>query len=187
MERNKKLYWTLFSSTFYLSAFTFGGGYVIVPLLRKKFVEEFKWIEEREMMDLIAIAQSSPGAIAVNASIIIGYRCAGILGAFISVLGTALPPLLILTIVSYGYEAFVSIQWIQVMLFGMQAGVAAAICDVVYTMAKDIVSQKEKIYIGIMLLAFFVNVLFHINLLIIIFACGLAGFLIEHYGRKERK
>ena len=79
MEKNRKFYLKLFLSTFYLSAFTFGGGYVIVPLMRKKFVNEYGWIDENEMIDLIAIAQSAPGVIAINASLIIGYKLAGIL------------------------------------------------------------------------------------------------------------
>jgi chromate transporter len=95
MKKNLKFYWKLFSSTFLLSAFTFGGGYVIVPLMRKKFVDEFHWIEEKEMLDLVAISQSSPGAIAVNAAILIGYRLAGVLGAFVTILGTVLPCLII--------------------------------------------------------------------------------------------
>ena len=90
MEKDKKFYWKLFSSTFSLSAFTFGGGFVIIPLMRKKFVEELSWIDEQEMLDLTAIAQSSPGAIAVNASILIGYRLDGFRGALITVLGTCL-------------------------------------------------------------------------------------------------
>ena len=73
-------YKKLFFSTFELSACTFGGGFVIIPLMRKKFVEELGWIEEDEMMDLTAIAQSSPGAIAVNASILVGYHVAGFPG-----------------------------------------------------------------------------------------------------------
>ena len=76
MEKNRKFYLKLFLSTFYLSAFTFGGGYVIVPLMRKKFVNEYGWIDENEMIDLIAIAQSAPGVIAINASLIIGYKLA---------------------------------------------------------------------------------------------------------------
>lgn len=112
LEKNAKMYGTLFSSVFMLSACTFGGGYVIVPLMRKKFVEDLHWIEEGEMMDLVAIAQSSPGAIAVNASISIGYRCAGIPGAIVAVIGTVLPPLVILTVISYCYEAFIQIRWI---------------------------------------------------------------------------
>ena len=97
MEKNRKFYLKLFLSTFYLSAFTFGGGYVIVPLMRKKFVNEYGWIDENEMIDLIAIAQSAPGVIAINASLIIGYKLAGILGAIVALVGTVLPPLIIIS------------------------------------------------------------------------------------------
>ena len=95
-----KRYGQLFVSTFKLSACTFGGGFVMIPLLRKRFVEELGWIEEQEMMDLTAIAQSSPGAIAVNASILVGYRVAGIPGALLTVLGAVLPPLMINSVIS---------------------------------------------------------------------------------------
>ena len=105
-EKDPKLFWTLFWSTFQLSAFTFGGGYVIVPLMRKRFVEGLGWIDENEMIDLIAIAQSSPGPIAVNASIIIGYRIAGISGALCTILGTVLPPLIILSLISLVIRPF---------------------------------------------------------------------------------
>ena len=70
----------LFLSTLYLSAFTFGGGYVIVTLMKKKFVDEYHWIDEQEMLDLVAIAQSSPGPIAVNGAIVAGYKLAGMAG-----------------------------------------------------------------------------------------------------------
>ena len=93
---NKKLL-TLFLATLKISAFTFGGGFVIIPLLRRKFVEELKWIDEEEMLDLTAIAQSSPGAVAVNASILVGCRVAGLTGAVVSVLGTVIPPLFIIS------------------------------------------------------------------------------------------
>ena len=89
-----------------LSAFTFGGGYVIVPLMRKKFVEEYRWIEEKEMLDLVAIGQSAPGPIAVNTSILVGYRLAGVPGAFFTILGTVLPPLIIISVISLFYTAF---------------------------------------------------------------------------------
>lgn len=185
MERKVKMFWTLFSSVFVLSACTFGGGYVIVPLMRKKFVEDLHWIDEGEMMDLVAIAQSSPGAIAVNASISIGYRCAKIPGAIVAVIGTILPPLIILTIISYCYEAFIKIKWIQIMLFGMQAGVVATICDVVWTMGKEVWNQRQKVYVVIMLIAFVCNVFFKVNLLIIIITCGVLGYFIERAMKKE--
>jgi len=106
MKKNLKFYFKLFSSTFYLSAFTFGGGYVIVPLMRKKFVEQYHWIEDKEMLDLIAIAQSSPGPIAVNGAILVGYRLAGVVGSVITIIGTVLPPLITLSIISLAYTAF---------------------------------------------------------------------------------
>lgn len=92
----KNKYWQLFLSTFKLSACTFGGGFVIIPLMRERFVKELHWIEEEEMLDLTAIAQSSPGSIAINASILVGYHVAGIPGALITVVGAALPPLIII-------------------------------------------------------------------------------------------
>ena len=86
--KKKKLLWKLFVSTLYISAFTFGGGYVIVTLMKKKFVDDYHWIEEPEMLDLIAIAQSSPGAIAVNGAIVVGYKLAGLAGALTAIAGT---------------------------------------------------------------------------------------------------
>ena len=88
MERKEKIriLWKLFYSTLYLSAFTFGGGYVIITLMKKKFVDEYRWIEEEEMLDLVAIAQSSPGPIAVNGAIVVGYKLAGMAGVLVSIL-----------------------------------------------------------------------------------------------------
>ena len=106
VEDKKKVLFHLFISTLYLSAFTFGGGYVIVSLLKKKFVDEYHWIENDEMLDLVAIAQSAPGAIAVNGAIAVGYKLAGIIGAFVAVIGAIIPPFVIITILSMFYEAF---------------------------------------------------------------------------------
>ena len=90
VKDRKSVLWKLFISTLYLSAFTFGGGYVIVTLMKKKFVDAYHWIEEDEMLDLVAIAQSSPGAIAVNGAIVVGYKLVGIPGAIVAILGTIL-------------------------------------------------------------------------------------------------
>lgn len=139
----RKPYVKLFLSTFQLSACTFGGGFVIIPLMRRKFVEELHWIEEQEMMDLTAIAQSAPGAIAVNASILVGYRVAGIAGALDTVLGTVLQPLVIISVISCFYAAFRENRIVSMAMSGMLAGVAAVVCDVVVTMGKEIVKRKR--------------------------------------------
>ena len=149
MEKKFKFYLKLFQATFSLSAFTIGGGYVIVPLMRKKFVEELKWIDEEEMLNLVAISQSAPGPIAVNTSIMVGYRIAGVLGSLVSILGTVLPPLIIITVIAQFYSAFKQNTVVNALLLGMRAGVAAVIIDVIIKMVKDILkNQKYNIYNG---------------------------------------
>ncbi len=175
MRRNAKFYRKLFASTFYISAFTFGGGFVIIPLMKKKFVEEFHWLEEDEMMDMMAIAQSSPGAIAVNASIIIGWRLAGLPGVLISVLGTVLPPFLILSLISVGYAAFQDNRIVRYILRGMQAGVAAVVIDVVIQMAGRLIKKKERFPILMMCGAFVAAAVFEVNVMLLILVCGAAG------------
>ena len=168
-------YLTLFLSTFKLSACTFGGGFVIIPLLRKRFVEELGWIEEEEMLDLTAIAQSSPGAIAVNASILVGYHVAGIPGALISIIGTVLPPLVIISVISTFYQAFRDNTYVSMAMTGMLAAVAAVITDVVINMAGDIFKRKDAVAIVMMVLAFIASRYLKVNIIIIILVSGIVG------------
>lgn len=175
MKKDLKFFWTLFISTFTLSAFTFGGGYVIVPLMRKKFVETLGWIDEEEMLDLIAIAQSAPGPIAVNSSIIIGYRLAGIPGALVTTFGTVLPPMVILSVISQFYTAFRDNVVVSLVLKGMGIGVAAVIVDVVCTMAKGVVKTKDALWIIVMCVALVVALFTSLNVVFVILACGVVG------------
>ena len=112
-----------------MSAFTFGGGYVILPLMRKRFVEQYHWIDEQEMLDLIAIAQSSPGAMAVNASILVGYHLSGLFGALITVVGTVLPPLIIISVISIAYTAFRDNVIVSLLLKGDAGGRRRGDCE----------------------------------------------------------
>jgi chromate transporter len=184
MEKNIKFYWTLFLSAFSLSAFTIGGGYVIVPLMRKRFVEELKWIDEEEMLNLVAISQFAPGPIAVNASIMVGYRLAGLSGALISTVGTALPPLIIITLIAKFYTAFKENRIISALLLGMRAGVAAVIIDVIIKMAKDIIKSKNTVSIAIMIVTFISAVIFDIDAALIIILSGAFGAFYYNYYKK---
>ena len=129
-ERTVAFYWALFRSTFVISAVTVGGGFVIIPLLRAKYVEEFGWLTEKETLDLVAIAQSMPGVGAVNSAIILGYRMAGFVGSLVAATATVLPPLLILSLVSVFYEFFIQNYYIKLILRGMQCGATALIVSV---------------------------------------------------------
>lgn len=188
MKQNKReKYKKLFLSTFQLSCCTFGGGFVIIPLMRKKFVEELGWIEEQEMLDLTAIAQSSPGAIAVNASILVGYHIAGIPGALLSVIGTVLPPLIIISIISLFYQAFRDNIIINMAMAGMLCGVAAVIFDVVIRMAKSIFQQKRTLPLLVMAGSFIAVRFFSVNIIFIILICGMIGAADVWYQGKKRK
>ncbi len=176
----------LFFSTLYLSAFTFGGGYVIVSLLKKKFVDELHWVEEEEMLDLVAIAQSSPGAIAVNGAIVIGYRLAGIPGVLVSVLGAVLPPFVILTAISYFYRVFQESFVVQAMLSGMKSGVSAVILSVVYDMMAGIAKEKDLLLWLVLLGSFLANYLLSVNVVYIILFVILLG-LIQTLWRERRE
>lgn len=170
-----KTLWQLFLSTLYISAFTFGGGFVIVTFMKKKFVDELHWIDEDEMLDLTAIAQSSPGSIAVNAAILVGWRIGGALGIAIAVLGTLLPPMLILSIISFFYAAFASNRYVALTLRGMQAGVAAVILDVVCSLGSKVVKEHSALSIALMLCAFAATFFFKINVVFILLAAALVG------------
>ena len=177
--------WTLFTSMLYISTFTFGGGFVIVSLMQKKFVEELHWIEEEEMLDLTAIAQSSPGSIAINASILVGYHVAGIPGALITVVGAALPPLIIISIISAFYQAFRSNKYVSMAMAGMLAGVAAVIFDVVINMAWPILKKKRWLSIVVMLASFVATRYLSVNIIVIILVCGAIGALDTLYLQKK--
>jgi len=185
MKDNKL--WKLFTSTFMLSAFTFGGGFVIVSLYNKKFVEELEWLEEEEMLDITAIAQSSPGPIPVNASVILGYRMAGILGSIVAILGTILPPFVIISLISVFYTQFKSNQIIAIALQVMRAGVAAVILDVVVDLGKHVLDTKNIVYIIVMLLAFIGTYFFNVGAMYIIFTCLVIGLVTVYLDLRKEK
>ena len=172
-----RLYRTLLLSSLQLSAFTFGGGYVIVPLMRRRFVEQLHWIDEEEMLDMTAIAQAAPGAMAVNAALLVGYRMAGFVGALVTMAGTILPPLLMLTVISYFYEAFRDNTVVALILKGMRAGVAAVIADVVVTMARGVARERRLLPLLLMAGAFAASYFFAVNVALILLICGAAGAL----------
>ena len=179
-----KLLWKLFLSTLYLSAFTFGGGYVIVTLMKSKFVDEYKWITEKEMLNITAIAQSAPGAIAVNAAIVVGFRLAGFIGVLVAVLGTIIPPFIIISLISLFYEVFRQNQMITLLLGGMEAGVAAVVVAVSVEMALGVVKDKDTILTIMMVVAFIANAVFNVSVIIIILISVLIGIALHFLFQK---
>lgn len=185
MEKKPFSLWTLFSSTLLLSAFTFGGGYVIVPLMKKKFSDELGWLSEEETLELVAIGQSSPGAIAINTAVLLGYRCGGLLGAIVGVLGTAIPPLVILSVMYLIYD-FVRVNvYAAALLRGMQSGISAVIIEAVWDMSSGFRSVKKIPSIVVMAAAFCATWFFGVNVAVIIIVSGAVGAVATTYKRNK--
>lgn len=174
----KNFYWKLFKSTFVISAFTIGGGFVIIPLLKAKFVDEYKWLEDKDALNLVAIAQSAPGVVAANSAIILGYRMGGLLGTLVALLATILPPLITLTLISYAYDSFAHNQYIQLLLKGMQCGATAIIINVAIDLLRKELKKKLPLPLVIIAGTFIANYFFNVNLMYAVIVDAIIGFFL---------
>lgn len=167
----------LFFEMMKISAFTFGGGFVIIGMMRKKFCDELHWVTDEEVLDMTAIAQSAPGALAVNSAVIFGYRMAGVPGAMISTLGTVIPPITIISIVCLIYDAFSTNVIVQTALRVMRAGVGAIIADVTIDLGMNVFKSGNALNIVLMIAAFVASWFFKVSaigIILIFIALGLA-------------
>lgn len=189
MKKDYSKLWTLFKTMFVLSSCTFGGGFVIVSLMKRKYVEELKWLEEEEMLDVTAITQSAPGPLPVNASVIIGYRISGVAGSLTAILGTILPPMIIISVISLFYEQFRTNPYIATALQVMRAGVAAVIFDVVINLAGNVFRTKRLLYIVMMAAAFVATYLLDVSAMLVILTClgiGIGDLAVTLWKKKGR-
>ncbi|HLS53911.1 MAG TPA: chromate transporter [Tissierellaceae bacterium] len=184
-----KVFLVLFKITFYISAFTFGGGYIVIPMMRRYFVHDLELITEKKLMDMSAISHSSPGAIAVNVAVLIGYKIVGLAGAIVATIGTILPPLLILSVISIFYKAFRDNAIVSALLKGMEARVAAIIVDILIDMWQGILKEENLLLTLMAPAAFIANYIFNVNVLYIISfsatLCSLQVYIKSQTNRKE--
>ena len=185
MNKIEKL-WILFTTTFGISATT-NGGYAIVAVMKTKFVEKYKWLTEDEMLDLLSIGQSAPGPIAINSSIIVGYRICGIAGALLTTLGTVLPPLIIMSIVTIFYEFISTNPYVRIFMQGMASGVAALLVSVTYDLFKGVTKQKSVINYVLMAFAFIFVRFTDYSILILAIICATCGIIKTEMMIKEVK
>ena len=178
IKTDKNFYWLLFKSTFIVSMFTVGGGYVIIPLLKAKYVDEYHWITDEETLNMVAIAQSTPGVMAVNTAIMLGYRMAGVAGALTGMLATVLPPLIIITIVATFYDLVASNEYVQLVLKGMQCGATALLLNVAIDLLKKQFSKKLLLPIVIIIGTFVANLFFGVNIMLLVAIDGIVGFFL---------
>lgn len=173
----RHFYWKLFQSTFLISAFTVGGGFVIIPLLRAKYVDEYGWLDDKETLNLVSIAQSMPGVVAVNAAIILGYRMAGLRGALTALAATILPPLVTLSVISCAYDWFATNPYVRYALKGMQCGATALIVNVDIDLLQKQWRKKLLWPLAIIVGTFVANFFFGVNIMLLVVIDGLLGLV----------
>lgn len=184
MEKAKRCL-TLFLTFLRIGAFTFGGGYAMIPLIQRETVEKHKWISDDDILEIIAIAESTPGPIAINSATFVGYKVAGFWGSFCSTFGVVLPSYIIISIISLILNQFSDIQAVKYAFFGIRAGVLALILKSLWTMFKKI--NKAVIPYVIMALSFIIAAFTDINVLIVIASSAVVGIVASLITERKEK
>ena len=188
MKNNRNLL-SLFLTFLKIGAFTFGGGYAMIPLIQKEVCETKKWLTDEDILDIIAIAESTPGPIAINAATFVGYRTCGFLGAAAATFGIVLPSFLIITIIAAVLNEFAELRAVQYAFFGIRAGVLALIVKALWSMYKQ--CPKNTFSMCVAAAAFVLAAFSGINAIFIIIGCAAAGlihsFIISKKAKEEQK
>ena len=175
MSMRLKTLWSLFATFFKIGGFTFGGGYAMIPLIQKEAVERKGWISDDDILEIIAIAESTPGPIAINAATFVGYRTCGVLGAACATFGVVMPSFVIILAISYVLEQFQQIKAVQYAFNGIRAGVLALLCKALWTMYKK--APKGWAAYVVMAGSFLATALLQINVLFVIIGCAVFGLV----------
>lgn len=177
MKNKLKLCMKIFLYTLQLSATTFGGGYVIVSMVQRLFVEKLKWISREEMLDYTAMSQTAPGSVAINISVLIGRRLAGWPGILSALLGTVIPPLVLLSLLSVCYTAVIDNPAVQFLLRGMEAAVIALIFNSVVNLAVPYIKSRNIPALALMAVACILSAVWKISVVYIIIGGGILGVI----------
>ncbi len=172
MTRREKLF-CLFAVFFKIGAFTFGGGYAMIPLIQKEVSEKRGWVSDEDVLEIIAIAESTPGPIAINAATFVGYRTCGFAGAFLATFGVVLPSFLIILAVSFVLRQFRELRAVQYAFRGIRAGVLALIARALLSMYRQ--CHKSALSYFVMAAAFVCVAFLHVNVLPVIAGCACVG------------
>lgn len=173
MDSKAKRILTLFLTFFKIGAFTFGGGYAMIPLIQREIVEKHGWITDEDILDIFAIAESTPGPIAVNSATFVGWRVAGFLGATCATFGVVVPSFIIILLISFLLTTFADIAVVQYALFGIRAGVLALLIKALWTMYKK--NPKGLVAYLIMGASFLITAFFDVPVIAVLIGCALVG------------
>lgn len=176
---------TLFATFLKIGAFTFGGGYAMIPLIQKEISENRGWVSDEDILDIIAIAESTPGPIAINAATFVGYKVCGFWGAAFSTFGVVLPSFIVITLISFVLREFEKIKLVQYAFFGIRAGVLALIVKALWSMYQK--CPKSPVSYFIAGFAFVMAAIIKINVLYVIIGCALLGLISSFFAGRRYK
>ena len=175
MDSKAKRILTLFLTFFKIGAFTFGGGYAMIPLIQREIVEKHGWMTDEDILDIFAIAESTPGPIAINSATFVGWRVAGFFGAALATFGVVLPSFVIILLISFLLTNFADIAAVQYAFMGIRAGVLALLVKALWTMYKK--NPKSPVGYAIMAIAFVLVAFFNVPVLAVIIGCAAVGLI----------
>ena len=176
-----KLFWTFFKT----GAFTFGGGYAMIPLIQREAVEKNGWISDEDILEVVAIAESTPGPIAINSATFVGYRAAGVWGSFFATVGMVLPSFVVIALLSKVIDEFQNLPAVQYAFYGIRAGVLALIFKALCNMFKK--SRKGRLSLWISMLAFVLVAVLKLNVIAAIVVCALIGLVSSICAERREK
>lgn len=185
LESKAKRILQLFLVFLKIGAFTFGGGYAMIPIIQKEIVESKKWITDDDILEIIAIAESTPGPIAINSATFVGYRVAGFFGAFFATLGVVLPSFVVILIISFVLREFQDIPAVQYAFNGIRAGVLALLIKALVSMYKK--APKGLVGYIVMAASFIITAFFDINVLFVIIGCAVFGLVTSLIAKRREK
>lgn len=175
---------TLFLTFLKIGAFTFGGGYAMLPLIQREIVDKRKWITNDDILEVVAIAESTPGPIAVNSATFVGYRTGGFPGALLATTGVVLPSFLVILAISFVLREFESLKAVQYAFSGIRAGVLALVLKALWSMYRQ--CPKNAVSYSLMGAAFVLVAFLGVDVLPVIIGCAAVGLIVTLYeGRKK--
>lgn len=177
-----KLFWQIFYGFFKIGAFTFGGGFAMLPLIRREVVTARRWLEEEEFIDILGIAQSSPGPVAVNTAVFSGYRVAGLPGAIVALLGVVLPSFIVILVLTTFLLQYQNARWLQAIFLGVRPAIFAQIIAAGVGVAKSALKSR---FAWLVCIAGFALLILDLHPIIVIALAALTGIMYAKFGPRE--
>lgn len=188
-QSGRKLYfkklWQLFAVFFKIGAFTFGGGYAMIPFIQKEISEKRKWLTDEEILEIVAISESTPGPVAINSATFVGYKICGFWGSFLCTAGVVLPSFLIILCVSGVLELVKDYKAVKYAFMGIRAGVLALILKALIKMYKA--CPKGKVSYIVMGISFILAAVVKIDVIIVVICCALIGLFSSLVNERREK